>query len=100
MKKLLAVLALSSSFCYAGLLDSTSSMSDFGGANSCMSACDPGAVMLVLDVKNDNAKSMSKTACQTACLDKCFSSQINKKEKSEVAALSCKDSLKKTFKLD
>jgi len=95
MKKLIILMAFGT--CFAGPFDSVSSV---GTGLQCSQSCDPGAIMKVLQVSSEQAKSLSTTACQVSCSDQCFAGEINNKVSSEIAATKCKDSLKKTFKLN
>lgn len=96
MKKLFILLSILGVSCYADIM---SSMPGMAATSSCAQSCDPGTIIKVLGVTSDKAKTLSTTACQTACMDQCFAGKINSKQSSEMSALDCKDSLKKTFSL-
>ncbi|MDD3266005.1 MAG: hypothetical protein PHC75_02345 [Burkholderiales bacterium] len=99
MKKLLVLLTLTSS-CFASPLDS---LSNVGNATQCIKNCDPGTIAKVINLKDENAKAISTTACKTACANSCFAENMKNAENkshSEIAAYKCKDSLKDTFKIN
>ncbi len=99
MKKLLL-----SSFLIA--ITSASFASGFGSltnaANNpdtmkCMNSCDAGVLLKSIGKNDSDAGKLSKTACNVACVDSCFSGQLVSGTKTEEAAIACKDSLNKTF---
>ena len=100
MKKLLLVLLVSAGSCFAAPWDSTGNLNN---ALNCNNNCDAGMIMKALNVQVEQAKSLSTIACQVSCGDDCFAGKMaNAKEKAEIetAALQCKDSLKKTLKIN
>lgn len=104
IKKILVLMAFGS--CFAAPWDNVT-LDSATGSVQCAKSCDPGTIMKVLNVDSEDAKTLSKTACQVSCADKCFSKKMNDtstkpaagSNSTEVAALQCKDSLKETFKL-
>ncbi|MFN8769975.1 MAG: hypothetical protein ACK5Z5_06935 [Neisseriaceae bacterium] len=98
MKKLLSlclVVAVSCSF--AGTLDSLSSAVTNPNTLKCINSCDAGILLRVLGKSNSKSGNLSKTACKVGCTDSCFSSNITDGKSTEMASISCKTSLMKTF---
>lgn len=115
LKKLLLTMAVAGSVnCFAFGLDSLSKAND---VLACTNQCDAGIIVKTLNKKfnvdTETAEKFSENGCKVACADDCFSKTlgapikvktstgtVDSKYSTETAMLACKDSMKKTFKLD
>jgi tellurite resistance protein len=98
MKKLLiAILSISTSIAFADFASSLNSAASNPNTAKCINTCDAGLLLKALGKDKSTTGDAVKTACQVACADKCFSEKIANGEKSDAAAVDCKDSLNKTF---